>query len=247
MTEITTARHGQTLEISFNRPEKMNAITRAMYAGLTTNLNEAAGDFGIRCIVLTSQGDHFTSGNDIGDFMSNPPTESDSDVAKFLGALLDFPKPLLAAVKGNAIGVGTTMLLHCDIVIANPSAKFSMPFTSLGLVPEAGSSMLFPQLVGHQRAAKIFMTGEPFSADEAREMGLVAEVADDARAKALEIAERIAGQPPQAIINTKALMKAGKHDATAAVMRAEFEIFALALQSEEAAEAFMNFMSKRGK
>ena len=247
MTEITTARHGQTLEISFNRPEKMNAITRAMYAGLTTNLNEAAGDFGIRCVVLTSQGDHFTSGNDIGDFMSNPPTESDSDVAKFLGALLDFPKPLLAAVKGNAIGVGTTMLLHCDIVIANPSAKFSMPFTSLGLVPEAGSSMLFPQLVGHQRAAKIFMTGESFSADEAREMGLVAEISDDARAKALEIAERIAEQPPQAIINTKALMKAGKHDATAAVMRAEFEIFALALQSEEAAEAFMKFMSKRGK
>ena len=247
MTEITTARHGQTLEISFNRPEKMNAITRAMYAGLTTNLNEAAGDFGIRCVVLTSQGDHFTSGNDIGDFMSNPPTETDSDVAKFLGALLDFPKPLLAAVKGNAIGVGTTMLLHCDIVIANPSAKFSMPFTSLGLVPEAGSSMLFPQLVGHQRAAKIFMTGESFSASEAKEMGLVAEIADDERAKALEIAERIAQQPPQAIINTKALMKAGKHDATAAVMRAEFEIFALALQSEEAAEAFMNFMSKRGK
>lgn len=247
MSEINTVRHGQTLEISFNRPEKMNAITRAMYAGLTTNLNEAAGDFGIRCVVLTSQGDHFTSGNDIGDFMSNPPTESDSDVAKFLGALLDFPKPLLAAVKGNAIGVGTTMLLHCDIVIANPSAKFSMPFTSLGLVPEAGSSMLFPQLVGHQRAAKIFMTGESFSADEAREMGLVAEISDDARAKALEIAERIAEQPPQAIINTKALMKAGKHDATAAVMRAEFEIFALALQSEEAAEAFMKFMSKRGK
>lgn len=247
MTEITTTRHGQTLEISFNRPDKMNAITRAMYAGLASNLNEAAGDFGVRCVVITSQGDHFTSGNDIGDFMSNPPTESDSDVAKFLGALLEFPKPLLAAVKGNAIGVGTTMLLHCDVVVAGPTAKFSMPFTSLGLVPEAGSSMLFPQLVGHQRAAKIFLTGESFSASEAQEMGLVGEIADDPRTKALEIAEKIAQQPPQAVINTKALMKAGKHDATAAVMRAEFEIFALALQSEEAAEAFMNFMSKRGK
>lgn len=247
MTEITTTRHGQTLEISFNRPEKMNAITRAMYAGLASNLNEAAGDFGVRCVVITSQGDHFTSGNDIGDFMSNPPTESDSDVAKFLGALLEFPKPLLAAVKGNAIGVGTTMLLHCDVVVAGPTAQFSMPFTSLGLVPEAGSSMLFPQLVGHQRAAKIFLTGESFSASDAKEMGLVGEVADDPRAKALEIAEKIAQQPPQAVINTKALMKAGKHDATAAVMRAEFEIFALALQSEEAAEAFMKFMSKRGK
>jgi enoyl-CoA hydratase/carnithine racemase len=247
MTEITTTRHGQTLEISFNRPDKMNAITRAMYAGLASNLNEAAGDFGVRCVVITSQGDHFTSGNDIGDFMSNPPTESDSDVAKFLGALLEFPKPLLAAVKGNAIGVGTTMLLHCDVVVAGPTAKFSMPFTSLGLVPEAGSSMLFPQLVGHQRAAKIFLTGESFSASDAQEMGLVGEIADDPRNKALEIAEKIAQQPPQAVINTKALMKAGKHDATAAVMRAEFEIFALALQSEEAAEAFMNFMSKRGK
>ena len=247
MAEITTTRHGQTLEISFNRPDKMNAITRSMYAGLASNLNEAAGDFGVRCVVITSQGDHFTSGNDIGDFMSNPPTESDSDVAKFLGALLEFPKPLLAAVKGNAIGVGTTMLLHCDVVVAGPTAKFSMPFTSLGLVPEAGSSMLFPQLVGHQRAAKIFLTGESFSASDAREMGLVGEIADDPRTKALEIAEKIAQQPPQAVINTKALMKAGKHDATAAVMRAEFEIFALALQSEEAAEAFMNFMSKRGK
>jgi enoyl-CoA hydratase/carnithine racemase len=164
-----------------------------------------------------------------------------------LGALLEFPKPLLAAVKGNAIGVGTTMLLHCDVVVASPTANFSMPFTSLGLVPEAGSSMLFPNLVGYQRAAKVFMTGESFGAAEAKEMGLVATVAEDAFTEAMAIAEKIAAQPPQAIINTKALMKAGKHDAVAAVMRAEFEIFALALQSEEAAEAFMNFMSKRGK
>ena len=139
------------------------------------------------------------------------------------------------------------MLLHCDVVVASPTANFSMPFTSLGLVPEAGSSMLFPNLVGYQRAAKVFMTGESFGAAEAKEMGLVATVADDAFAQAMAIAEKIAAQPPQAIINTKALMKAGKHDAVAAVMRAEFEIFALALQSEEAAEAFMNFMSKRCK
>ncbi|MFZ9100853.1 MAG: enoyl-CoA hydratase-related protein [Candidatus Planktophila sp.] len=247
MAEITTSRQGETLVISFNRPEKMNAITRAMYADLANNLNEAAGDFGIRCVLLTSEGDHFTSGNDIGDFMSNPPTESDSDVAKFLGALLEFPKPLLAAVKGNAIGVGTTMLLHCDVVVASPQAMFSMPFTSLGLVPEAGSSMLFPNLVGYQRAAKIFMTGESFTAEDAKEMGLVATIAQSPVDEALSIANKIGEQPPQAIINTKALMKAGKHDAVAAVMRAEFEIFALALQSEEAADAFMKFMSKRGK
>jgi len=247
MAEISRSTQGQTLIIRINRPEKMNAITRDMYAGLASALNEAAGDFSVRCVVITSEGDHFTSGNDIKDFMTNPPTEEDSDVARFLASLLDFPKPLIAAVKGNAIGVGTTMLLHCDVVVAAPSANFSMPFTSLGLVPEAGSSKLFPELVGYQRAARIFLTGESFGADEAKEMGLVESIASDAEKVALEIAEKIGNQPPQAIINTKALMKAGKHDAVAAVMKAEFQIFALALQSEEAAEAFMNFMSKRGK
>ena len=247
MSGITTSRSGQTLIIRLNRPEKMNAITRAMYAGLTASLNEAAGDFGIRTVLLTSEGEHFTSGNDIGDFMSNPPTQEDSDVAQFLAALLNFPKPLIAAVKGNAVGVGTTMLLHCDLVIASPSAKFSMPFTSLGLVPEAGSSLLFPALVGYQKAAQIFFTGESFDASEAKEMGLIAKIADDAEGVATALAEQIGNQQPQAIINTKALMKAGKHDAVAAVMKAEFEIFAMALQSEEAAEAFMNFMAKNGK
>jgi len=247
MAEITRTSQGQTLIIRINRPEKMNAITRDMYAGLASALNEAAGDFSVRCVVITSEGDHFTSGNDIKDFMTNPPTEEDSDVARFLASLLDFPKPLIAAVKGNAIGVGTTMLLHCDVVVAAPSANFSMPFTSLGLVPEAGSSKLFPELVGYQRAAKIFLTGESFGADEAKEMGLVESISAEAEKVALEIAEKIGNQPPQAIINTKALMKAGKHDAVAAVMKAEFQIFALALQSEEAAEALMSFMSKRGK
>jgi enoyl-CoA hydratase/carnithine racemase len=247
MTEISSTRVGQTQVIRFNRPEKMNAITRDMYSGLTSALNESAGDFGVRAVVITSEGDHFTAGNDIKDFMSNPPTEESSDVARFLASLLEFPKPLIAAVKGNAIGVGTTMLLHCDIVIAAPNTNFSMPFTSLGLVPEAGSSKLFPELVGYQRAARIFMTGDSFSADEAKEMGLVETITADPEKEAMEIAERIGQQPPQAIINTKALMKAGKHDAVAAVMKAEFQIFALALQSEEAAEAFMKFMSKKSK
>ena len=225
----------------------MNAITRDMYAGLTSALNEAAGDFGVRAVVITSEGEHFTAGNDIKDFMANPPTEDSSEVARFLASLLEFPKPLIAAVKGNAIGVGTTMLLHCDIVIAAPNTNFSMPFTSLGLVPEAGSSKLFPELVGYQRAARIFMTGDSFSADEAKEMGLVESITSDPEKEAMELATRIGQQPPQAIINTKALMKAGKHDAVAAVMKAEFQIFALALQSEEAAEAFMKFMSKKSK
>ena len=247
MNEILTTQEGLVLTLSFNRPEKMNALTRSMYAGLSKSLNEAAGDFGIRAVVLTAEGDHFTAGNDIMDFMNNPPTSDDSEVAQFLAAILNFPKPLLAAVKGNAVGVGTTMLLHCDVVVAGLTANFSMPFASLGLVPEAGSSFLFPQLVGYQRAARIFMTGESFDADSAIEMGLVSAKDADPLAHVMKIAQHIAEQPPQAIINTKALLKARNHDAVAAIMKAEFEIFSMSLQSEEAMEAFMKFMSKKGK
>jgi len=245
MSNITCTTSGSVLTVAFDRPEKMNALTRDMYADLARALNDAAGDFAIRAVLLTSTGDHFTAGNDIRDFMEHPPTTEDSTVAAFLGAILEFPKPLIAAVKGNAVGVGTTMLLHCDVVVADPGAHFSMPFVSLGLVPEAGSSLLFPALVGYQRAAKIFMTGETFSAESAKEMGLVAEISADPIVEAMKIATQIAAQPPTAIINTKALIKASKHDAVAAVMKAEFELFSLALTSEEAMEAFMNFMAEK--
>ncbi len=247
MTLITSEMDGLVQIIRFNRPEKMNALTKEMYAELARLLTEANGDFGIRAVVLSAVGDNFTSGNDIMDFMSNPPTSEDSTVAAFLGSILNFTKPLIAAVKGYAVGVGTTMLLHCDVVIASESAKFSMPFTSLGLVPEAGSSMLFPALVGYQRAAKIFLTGEEFSPQYAKEIGLVAEIVSDAEVGAIALAKVIAEQPPQAVLNTKALMKASKHDAVAAVMKAEFQIFSLALQSEEFADAVMKKMSQKGK
>jgi enoyl-CoA hydratase/carnithine racemase len=247
MSEILSRQEGNILVLSFNRPEKMNALTRSMYAGLAKGLNEAAGDFGIRAVIITSESQHFTAGNDISDFMDNPPTSDSSEVSQFLESLLNFPKPLIAAVKGNAVGVGTTMLLHCDVVVVSPAAKFSMPFASLGLVPEAGSSFLFPQLVGYQRAARIFMTGESFDAPMAVEMGLATSIENDPMSEAMKIAQQIADQPPQAIINTKALLKARSHDAVAAVMKAEFEIFAMALQSDEAMEAFMKFMSKKGK
>lgn len=246
MAEILITQDADILTITFNRPEKMNALTREMYATLAKGLNDAAGDFSVRAVILSGEGNHFTAGNDIGDFMAHPPTESDSGVALFLGSLLNFPKPLIASVQGNAIGVGTTMLLHCDVVVANPSANFSMPFTTLGLVPEAGSSYLFPRLVGYQRAARIFMTGESFDAVSALEMGLIAQISEEPYLEAHKIAQRIAAQPPQAIINTKALLKSGSHDAVAAVMQAEFQLFAMALQSEEAMEAFMKFMSKKG-
>jgi enoyl-CoA hydratase/carnithine racemase len=247
MSEILSRQEGNILVLSFNRSEKMNALTRSMYAGLAKGLNDAAGDFGIRAVIITSESLHFTAGNDISDFMDNPPTSDSSEVSQFLESLLNFPKPLIAAVKGNAVGVGTTMLLHCDVVVASPTAKFSMPFASLGLVPEAGSSLLFPQLVGYQRAARIFMTGESFDAPSAVEMGLATSIENDPLAEAMKIAQQIGEQPPQAIINTKALLKARSHDAVAAVMKAEFEIFAMALQSDEAMEAFMKFMSKKGK
>ena len=246
MSEILDTQTGAVRYLSFDRPAKMNALTRGMYADLAKALNDAAGDFSVRAVVITSEGDHFTAGNDIVDFMDNPPTADSSEVATFLAALLNFPKPLIAAVKGNAVGVGTTMLLHCDVVVATATANFSMPFVSLGLVPEAGSTYLFPSLVGYQRAAKIFLTGESFGSTQAKEMGLIAEIADDALDAATKIAQQIAEQPPQAVINTKALLKAGNHDSVAAVMRAEFEIFALALQSDEAMEAFMKFMAKKG-
>lgn len=246
MSEILDTQSGAVRTLSFNRPKKMNALTKEMYADLAKALNDAAGDFSVRAVIITSEGEHFTAGNDIVDFMDNPPTADSSEVAVFLAALLNFPKPLIAAVKGNAVGVGTTMLLHCDVVVATPTANFSMPFVSLGLVPEAGSTFLFPALVGYQRAAKIFLTGESFGSIQALEMGLIVEIADDALDAATRIAQQIAEQPPQAVINTKALLKARNHDSIAAVMRAEFEIFALALQSEEAMEAFMKFMAKKG-
>lgn len=245
MAEILTMLENQVLSISFNRPEKMNALTRNMYAELAKELNSADQEFGIRAVILTSEGGSFTGGNDISDFLEHPPTSEDSTVAAFLSAIHNFTKPLIAAVKGNAVGVGTTMLLHCDLVVASEDAKFSLPFTSLGLVPEAGSSFLLPRLVGYQRAAEMFLTGESFDANYGLEVGLVNYIASDPYEKARELALKIAKQPPQAVINTKALMKAQVHDSVAAVMKAEFEIFALALQSEEARSAFMQFLSRK--
>ncbi|NCW35077.1 MAG: hypothetical protein EBV91_03835 [Actinobacteria bacterium] len=153
MSEVLREVSGQILTLTLNRPEKQNAITRAMYQTLADGINEAKADFGIRAAVIQSSGEHFTSGNDLFDFLDAPPVEPGSPVMNFLEAIHTFTKPLLAAVSGNAVGIGTTMLLHCDVVVASPTTRFSMPFVNLGLVPEAGSSLLFPRLVGYQRAA----------------------------------------------------------------------------------------------
>ena len=238
---------GPILTLTFNRPEKQNALTREMYQALADGINEANGDFGIRAIILSTSSAHFTAGNDLFDFLNEPPLEPGSPVMNFLEAIHSFAKPVLAAVSGNAIGIGTTMLLHCDIVVADSSAKFVMPFVNLGLVPEAGASLLFPRLVGHQAASKVFLTGEGFDAKTAKEFGLIAEISETPLEKVREYAEKIAAQPPNAIIQTKALLKSELHEKVAAVMRAEGELFQMALQSDEAREAFMNFLAKRGK
>jgi len=247
MADVLATKEGSVLTLSLNRPEKQNAITRDMYQYMADQLKEANGDFGVRAVLITHEGPHFTAGNDLYDFLNAPPLEPGSPVMQFLEQIHTFSKPLLAAVSGNAVGIGTTMLMHCDVVVASPSTKFSMPFVNLGLVPEAGSSILFPRLAGYQRAAQIFLTGEPFGSDYAKEIGLIAEISDQPLQKAKEFAAKIAAQPPNAVIQTKALIKSELHDKVSAVMRAEGELFQMALQSDEAREAFMNFLAKKGK
>ncbi|NCV73979.1 MAG: enoyl-CoA hydratase [Actinobacteria bacterium] len=247
MNSILDQRQGPILRLTLNRPEKKNAITQEMYQSLADQINQAAGDFSIRAVVIDSNGDCFTSGNDINDFANNSPMGEGSPVFSFLFAIHNFPKPLIAAVKGRAVGIGTTMLLHCDYVTANSDAKFSMPFVSLGLVAEAGSSYLFPKLVGHAKASEIFLTGRTFSADEALQMGVINRVGSDELALAMEFATAVSEQPPNAVINTKALLKSASHEALNQVILAEGELFKMATESEEAQMAFMNFLAKKSK
>ncbi len=245
MDEVLASQADGVLTLTLNRPAKMNAITTGMYVLLRRHLKEAADDFAVRCVLIKGEGANFTAGNDINDFMTHSVDVDGSDGFNFLVDLHNFPKPIVTIVQGRAIGIGTTMLLHCDVVVADPTAVFSMPFVSLGLVPEAGSSYLFPQLVGHQMASRIFLTGDSFNAYEALQMGLVSSVSENAAVEGHELAARIAKQPPISVINTKALLKSRNHDAVSMVMAAEAQLFTLALQSEEAAEAFMEFTMRR--
>jgi enoyl-CoA hydratase/carnithine racemase len=247
MDEILIEDHGPVRQITLNRPAKKNALTPPMYAELTNQLNLAAGDFAIRVVVICGAGSAFTAGNDIFDFLNTPPTSSDSPVMQFLAAIHNFPKPLIASVHGNAVGIGTTMLMHCDLVFAAADAKFQMPFVSLGLVPEAGSSLLFPRLAGHVKASEIFLTGRSFDSTEALEMKLINSIEADPLAKAIATSQIIANQPPEAVINTKALLKSGSYESVTAVMRVEGELFQMALESEEAQSAFMKFLESKSK
>jgi len=235
-----------TMEIRFNRPEKKNALTRAMYAGVVDAFASAEQDPAVRAILLTGTGDTFTSGNDISDFQRRAEARNDSAASPFLTALSTLTKPLVAAVNGAAIGVGTTMLAHCDLIVAARSARFVMPFTRLGLVPEAGSSLLFPQLLGHQKAAALLLLGDTLTAEDALAAGFVYQVVDDAALMdaARALTRRIAILPPQAIRETKHLMRRGKPDLTGRIAE-ELVLFRERLHSPEAAEAFAAFMEKR--
>jgi enoyl-CoA hydratase/carnithine racemase len=247
MTEELIVSHADgVMEIRFNRPEKKNALTRAMYEGVVAAFQSAENDPAIRVIMLTGTGDTFTSGNDIKDFQQRAASRNTSAASPFLTALSTLKKPLVAAVNGAAIGVGTTMLAHCDLIVAARSARFVMPFTRLGLVPEAGSSLLFPQLLGHQRASAMLLLGDPLDAETALAAGLVYQVVDDAdlMTAARAVAARLAALPPQAIRQTKYLMRRGKPDLAARIGE-ELELFRERVYSPEAAEAFAAFMEKR--
>ena len=237
------------LTLTFNRLDKKNAITAAMYTALADAMAEATTDAAVRVVVIQGHEQIFTAGNDLADFMSNPPmpgADKPAPVLRFLEALRTFPKPLVASVCGPAVGIGTTLLLHCDLVYVGDNAAFSLPFVNLGLCPEAGASLLLPALVGHPRAAEKLMLGEAFYAEEALDMGLVNrilpphEVAGYAQAQAL----KLAAKPADSLRITKALMKQA-HPALPALMQEELRHFGELLQGPAAKEAISAVMQKR--
>jgi enoyl-CoA hydratase/carnithine racemase len=235
------------LTLQINRPERKNALTAAMYAALAEAVGLGERNSAVRVMLLTGTENCFTSGNDLADFMDNPPTDDNSPVFRFLTALAQAKKPILAAVNGPAIGIGTTLLLHCDLVYAGASATFRLPFSRLGLCPEAGSSLLLPLRIGYSRAAELMLLGEPFTAERALALGLVNGVYDTSTVvkEALQKARHIAAQPFASVLLTKALMKQGNAEALQAVMSVEGKHFIERLQSPEAAEAFQAFLEHR--
>jgi enoyl-CoA hydratase/carnithine racemase len=244
---IDTVSGDGILRIGINRPEKRNAINRQMYSDMAAALQRAEQDDSIRVVLIHGSADCFTSGNDLRDFAQAPPTGEESPVFQFLAAISQASKPLVAAVNGPAIGIGTTMLLHCDLVYAGESAQFQTPFVNLGLCPEAASSLLLPQLAGYQRAAEMLLLGQPFGAAKAYEAGLVNEVFPGNKVfqHALAQVQLLAKQPPAAVRLAKRLMKKTSAVEVSAVMAEEARCFVERLFSPEAAEALAAFFEKR--
>jgi enoyl-CoA hydratase/carnithine racemase len=235
------------LRISINRPEKMNALTAAMYDALAGAILAADSDPTVRVILIEGAGGCFTSGNDLHDFATSPPAGEESPVFRFLQAISGARKPIVAAVLGPAVGIGTTMLLHCDLVYAGEGACFELPFVNLGLCPEAAASLLLPQLIGHQRASELLLLGEPFGAERAREIGLINAVFPDGEllGQACAFARKLAQRPPASVRLTKALLKHAGRRAVAETMTEEGRQFLQRLSSPEAKEAFAAFFEKR--
>jgi enoyl-CoA hydratase/carnithine racemase len=246
-TDILTHAERGVMTITLNRLERKNSITSAMYGAMADALSEAERNPEIRVAVLQGHETVFSAGNDIGDFLNRPPQGNDSPVFRFLRGIATFPKPLVAAVCGPAVGVGTTMLFHCDLVYAGDNAAFSMPFVNLGLCPEAASSLLVPRMMGYHRAAEALLLGEPFMAEAALEVGLVNRVVPptEANGAAQLVAHKLAAKPLTSLIETKRLMKMGQQQLVADQMAEEGESFGRMLAEPAAKEAFGAFMEKR--
>jgi enoyl-CoA hydratase/carnithine racemase len=243
---IVVSVENRILTLRLDRPEKKNALTRGMYLGMIEALKQADADPNVRVVMITGTEVCFTAGNDLVDFANAKPGET-SPAILFLQTLIAAQKPVIAAVGGVAVGIGTTMLLHCDLVYAASGARFQLPFVNLGLCPEAGSSALLPALMGQRRAAELLYFGEPFTADTAQEVGIVNSVVGSGELLniAMEKARQLAEKPPAALRISKALLKRGSVDMIADAMAKETEQFAALLQGPEAREAMMAFMQRR--
>jgi enoyl-CoA hydratase/carnithine racemase len=245
---VKVERSGDVLAIILARPDRRNAITVAMYAALADAIEGAAKDPGVRVITIRGDGQDFAAGNDLADFLQAAPRpDEEIPVWRLLRILATCETPLVAAVHGNCVGIGTTMLLHCDLVVADDSARFSMPFVDLALVPEAASSLLFPRFAGRRRAARYLLLGEPFGADEAFDIGLVSHRAAPGTLgeKLDEVVTALLAKPPEALRKTQQLLRHGARDEILERMKLESGLFAERLQSAEVKEAIAAFFEKR--
>jgi enoyl-CoA hydratase/carnithine racemase len=247
---VLVERNGDVLAITLARPDRRNAITVAMYAALADAFESAAGDDSVRLITLSGQGQDFTAGNDLGDFMSELPRDgSDIPVWRLLRALAKNQVPVVAAVQGNAVGIGTTMLFHCDFVVAEEGTRFLMPFVDLGLVPEAASSMILPRLAGRRRAARYLLLGDPFGPEEALGFGLVSHIAPTGQLEATvdSVVSALRAKPAEALRLTQRLLRRGNTDEVLERMELENSHFSERLTSTEVRDAISAFFAARAK
>lgn len=245
---IQQLREGGLLTLQLNRPDKKNALTRAMYTQLAEALEQADADADLRCVLIQGSSDCFTAGNDIGDFLEQPPSDLDSPPFYFMKSLLNCRKPVIAAVAGAAVGIGTTLLLHCDLVYVSRDARLRMPFVNLGLCPEFGSSLILPRLLGHAKAAELLLLGEEFTGEQAALWGIATEAlgsGEAALAKAREIAERFDTLASGAVQVTKQLMKSVDREQLRRVIEEEGALFVQRLKSSEAIAALSEVISRK--